>query len=96
MLLDEPFSGVDAVAQQTLFEILDNLRRDGATVVLATHDLNLVSTHFDDLFILNRRNIAYGTPKEVFTPALMAQAFGSQIAMWDNDGQVIMLTDQHT
>jgi len=96
LLLDEPFSGVDAVAQQTLFEILDNLRRDGATVVLATHDLNLVSTHFDDLFILNRRNIAYGTPKEVFTPALMAQAFGSQIAMWDNDGQVIMLTDQHT
>ncbi len=96
LLLDEPFSGVDAVAQQTLFEILDNLRRDGATVVLATHDLNLVSTHFDDLFILNRRNIAYGTPKEVFTPTLMAQAFGSQIAMWDNDGQVIMLTDQHT
>ena len=96
LLLDEPFSGVDAVAQQTLFEILDNLRRDGVTVLLATHDLNLVSTHFDALLILNRRQIAYGKPEDVFKPSLMAEAFGSQMAIWHSDGQIIMLTDQHS
>jgi ABC-type Mn2+/Zn2+ transport system ATPase subunit len=96
LLLDEPFSGVDAIAQQTLFEILDNLRREGVTVLLATHDLNLVSTHFDALFVLNKRKIAYGPPDEVFKPEIMAEAFGSQMAIWHNDGQVIMLTDQHT
>jgi manganese/iron transport system ATP-binding protein len=96
LLLDEPFSGVDALAQQTLFEILDKLREDCVTVLLATHDLNLVSTHFDALLILNKRKIAYGTPAEVFKPALLAEAFSSQIALWTEDGQVIMLTDQHT
>jgi ABC-type Mn2+/Zn2+ transport system ATPase subunit len=95
LLLDEPFSGVDAVAQQTLFEILDNLRRDDVTVLLATHDLNLVSTHFDSLFILNQRMIAYGNPDEVFKPSIMAEAFGSQMAIWRNDGEIIMLTDHH-
>ena len=96
LLLDEPFSGVDVIAQQTLFEILDKLRTEGTTVVLATHDLNLVSSHFDELLILNKRMIAYGKPDTVFKPDLMAAAFGSQMAVWHNDGQVIMLTDQHT
>ncbi len=95
LLLDEPFSGVDALAQQTLFEILDGLRSDGVTVLLATHDLNLISTHFDALFVLNKRKIAYGNPDKVFTPSIMAAAFGSQMAIWHNDGQVVMLTDQH-
>ena len=97
LLLDEPFSGVDALAQQSLFEILDKLRDEGVTVVLATHDLNLVATHFDTLFVLNRRMLAYGKPQDVFKPEIMAEAFGSQMAVWrDDNGHVIALTDQHT
>ena len=95
LLLDEPFSGVDAVAQQTLFDILDQLRADGVTVLLATHDLTLLPTHFDTLLVLNRTVIACGPPEDVFTPEIMAQAFGSQMAVWRRDGQVLMLTDQH-
>lgn len=95
LLLDEPFSGVDAIAQQTLFEILDSLRSDGVTVLLATHDLHLISTHFDELLVINKQKIAYGSPADVFKPAIMAEAFGSQMAIWHNDGQIIMLTDQH-
>ncbi len=96
LLLDEPFSGVDALAQQTLFEILDTLRDHGVTVLLATHDLSLVATHFDALFVLNKRKIAYGSPDKVFKPDIMASAFGSQMAIWQTDGQIVMLTDQHT
>jgi len=95
LLLDEPFTGVDQVAQGTLFDILDDLQVLGVTVLLATHDLNLVSTHFDELFILNRRLIAYGTPQAVFNPTILAQAFGGQIAIWHGDQPVVMLTDQH-
>ena len=96
LLLDEPFSGVDVLAQQTLFEILDRLSARGTTVLLATHDLNLVSSHFDELLILNKRLIAYGKPDDVFKPDIMAAAFGGQIAIWHSDGHVIMLTDQHS
>ena len=97
LLLDEPFSGVDVQAQQILFEILDKLRDEDVTVVLATHDLNLVSTHFDTLLVLNRRMLGFGAPQDIFKPEIMAEAFGSQMAVWHStDGQVIALTDQHT
>jgi ABC-type Mn2+/Zn2+ transport system ATPase subunit len=96
LLLDEPFSGVDALAQQNLFEILDELHADGVTLLLATHDLNLAATHFDELLILNQRMIAYGKPEDVFKPTILAKAFGGQLAVWHGDQQIVMLTDQHS
>jgi ABC-type Mn2+/Zn2+ transport system ATPase subunit len=96
LLLDEPFSGVDAMEQETLFEILDELRKDGVTVLLATHDLTLAGTQFDNLLILNRRVIAYGTPADVFKPDVLAEAFGGQLAIWQDGQRLIMLTDHHS
>jgi ABC-type Mn2+/Zn2+ transport system ATPase subunit len=96
LLLDEPFSGVDAAAQQTLFDILNTLNKDGVTLLLATHDLNLAATRFDALFILNHRLIAYGAPAEVFKPQILAEAFSGQLAVWQQDQYVVVLTDQHT
>src|SRR5690606_18548963 len=39
LLLDEPFNGVDAVTQDLLLQVLGELRADGVTVVISTHDL---------------------------------------------------------
>ena len=38
LLVDEPFVGLDAPGKQALLELLDDASRDGATVVVATHD----------------------------------------------------------
>ena len=38
LLVDEPFVGLDAPGKQALLELLDQAHRDGATVVVATHD----------------------------------------------------------
>jgi manganese/iron transport system ATP-binding protein len=95
LLLDEPFSGVDAAAQQAIVDILNDLSTQGVTLLLATHDLNLAAAYFDELLILNQRLIAYGKPEEVFKPALLAQAFGGQLAIWQDEQHLIMLTDQH-
>jgi ABC-2 type transport system ATP-binding protein len=38
LLVDEPFVGLDAPGKQALLELLDQTHRDGATVVVATHD----------------------------------------------------------
>lgn len=94
LLLDEPFAGVDHAAQESMFHTLDELRDDGVTVLLATHDLNTVSTRFDELLILNRRVYGYGTPAQVFQPEILAGAFGSQLAIWREGQQMVMLADQ--
>lgn len=42
LLVDEPFVGLDANGKQALLELLDEARSDGASLVVATHELAFV------------------------------------------------------
>ena len=86
LLLDEPFSGIDAQAFEAIFEVLDALRQRGVTVLLSTHDLELASTRFDRLVLLNRRVIDEGPAGSVLTAERLAAAYGGRLLVW-KDGQ---------
>jgi len=75
LLLDEPLTGLDVPAREMIFAILDQLRAEGVTVLVATHDLHLVADHFDQVLLLNRRMIAFGTPAEVLQNENLIAAF---------------------
>jgi ABC-type Mn2+/Zn2+ transport system ATPase subunit len=47
LLLDEPFTGVDVQTQDTIYEAMRDLRSDGKTLVVATHDLSRLAGAFD-------------------------------------------------
>ncbi len=79
LLMDEPFTGVDVTTQETVLELLDQLKQQGVTVLVSTHDLNLVANRFEQVLLLNRRIIAYGPPSQVLKPETVAEAFGSQV-----------------
>jgi ABC-type Mn2+/Zn2+ transport system ATPase subunit len=98
LLLDEPFAGVDARAQDIIFNVLDGLRTEGITVLLATHDLLSASTQFDRVMLMHREVVAFGPPAEVFQSDLLAQAYGGQLAVLpqpDREGRTVVVTDQH-
>lgn len=95
LLLDEPFAGVDAKAQESLFGVLDDLRATGVSVLLATHDLGIAATHFDKLLLVNKQQIAFGDVYDVFQPEKLARAFGGQLAIWNAEAGTMMVTDQH-
>jgi ABC-type Mn2+/Zn2+ transport system ATPase subunit len=57
LLMDEPFTGVDAATQEATLVLLDELHAQQVTVMLSTHDLNLAATRFDRVLLLNRRLI---------------------------------------
>lgn len=95
LLLDEPFSGVDASAQADLMDVLRSLNQDGITILLSTHDLNLAFQHFDKVMALRRQVIAYGTPQEVYRPEVLSQLYGGRLATWDNGRQVMVFVDEH-
>lgn len=92
LLLDEPFTGVDAQAEADIYEVLDVLREEGIAVLLATHNLVQAATHFDRLLLMSRgRMLAFGDPQDVYTPQLLAETFGDRIALWrDGDGYVMV------
>lgn len=79
LLMDEPFTGVDIAAQEATLALLEHLQDRQVTVLVSTHDLNLASERFEQVLLLNRRMIAFGSPAQVFTPSHLSQAFGSHV-----------------
>lgn len=81
LLMDEPFTGVDVTTQEAVLGVLDELRAEGLTVMVSTHDLSLAMQRFELVLLLNRELLAYGPPSAVFTPEHVREAFGGQALM---------------
>lgn len=95
LILDEPFSGVDASAQAELMDVLDALNHDGMTILLSTHDLDLAFHRFDRVMALQRHLIAFGAPQEIYTPEMLARLYGRQILVWQNGKPISVFVDEH-
>lgn len=78
-LMDEPFQGVDARTERAIVEVLRELRRGGATVVVVHHALQTVPEYFDRVALLNVRRIADGTVDEVFTEENLRLTYGGLV-----------------
>ena len=78
LLLDEPTTFLDVTHQVDLLDLLKDLnRRNGTTVVLVLHDLNLAVRYADHLVVLKAgRVVAEGPPDEVVDRATVADVFG--------------------
>ena len=74
-LMDEPLNGVDAITEETILSILENIRREGKTIVMVHHDLQTVDKYFDWVVMLNRSLVATGPIKEVFTKENLDRAY---------------------
>jgi branched-chain amino acid transport system ATP-binding protein len=66
LLLDEPASGLNSAETEKLSDILRRIRDRGITIVLVEHNMPLVMSLSDLVFVLDfGRGIALGTPEEV-------------------------------
>lgn len=52
LLLDEPMNAVDADTRRVLHRVLDELRTEGKTAVIATHDLDRLDRDYDEVVFL--------------------------------------------
>lgn len=93
LILDEPFAGVDVTTQDHLLGLLSGLHSQGITELVATHDLALASSRFEQVMLLNRRMIAFGPPSEVLVSSALSQAFGDQMLFYHNGEGVIAVAD---
>jgi zinc transport system ATP-binding protein len=78
LLLDEPVSGIDLAGLKLFYKTVSDLRREyHLSIILVSHDLNLVMKYADRVALLNDTTIqAVGTPEEVFRDKKMAEIFG--------------------
>jgi cobalt/nickel transport system ATP-binding protein len=78
LVLDEPFEGLDPASRTDLVTLLNRLHAErGVTLVIATHDVNVVPAMADRVYVLVRGGeiVAQGPPREVFAnPALLRRS----------------------
>lgn len=80
-LMDEPFAGVDAVTESSIIELLRSLRDEGRTILVVHHDLQTASEYFDEILLLNRRVVAYGPTRDVFTTENLRATYGGRLTV---------------
>ena len=92
MLMDEPLTGLDTPSQEGILNLLDRLKQDKVTVMVATHDLDQAASHFDRILLLNHRIVAFGEPQIVMQTNNLIKAYGGRLRSTDN-GNVLTLDD---
>lgn len=67
MVLDEPTSGLDPQGAFQIMKLLLKLNREGITIIIATHDVDIVPIYAHEVFVIYGGEILKkGTPQEVF------------------------------
>jgi energy-coupling factor transporter ATP-binding protein EcfA2 len=68
LLLDEPTFGQDANTSHQLLTRLQKRKEQGTTIVMVTHDMELVDKYADRVLLIEKGSIAFnGTPYELFS-----------------------------
>ena len=84
ILLDEPFTGLDAPSAERLEALLVELTAQGRAVMIATHDVDQ-ARGWDRVLCLNRRQIAFGSPVEVLDRPVLEATYGGAIVELPGD-----------
>jgi ABC-type Mn2+/Zn2+ transport system ATPase subunit len=92
MLMDEPLTGLDTPAQESLLNLLDTLQNQKVTVMVATHDLDQAARHFDRIMLLNHRIVAFGPPDHVLQTENLLTAYGGRLRS-ANGGSILPVDD---
>ncbi len=67
VIVDEPTTGLDWQGGEAMMAVMAELHRDGRTIVIITHDMNIVAEYAERVVVMaNGRIVADGEPADVF------------------------------
>jgi len=85
LLFDEPMTGVDISAEETIYNLLAKLKLErDLTILLVTHDLSVVYKFSTDVICLNRQQICYGPPQDVLTPESLRNLYAGEVKYYQH------------
>lgn len=80
LILDEPEVGVDLNAQEQFYSFVDRLNSElGMTVLLISHDIDVVAHQSKTVLCLNRKLVCHGPPKQYINEEYMQRLYGKQV-----------------
>jgi ABC-type Mn2+/Zn2+ transport system ATPase subunit len=94
LLLDEPLAGVDPASAERIGAVFDELRAEGRTLLVSTHDVHS-ARRFELVLCLNGRQVAFGPPRQALDRATLEATYGSELIVIDADAPLRAVTVQH-
>jgi energy-coupling factor transport system ATP-binding protein len=77
LILDEPGVGLDAAGKEGFYQCIQDLRRQGITIVLVSHDMAEVASLADQLLVLHLGHLVLqGSPRDIFARAEALRSYG--------------------
>ena len=92
LLLDEPTTSLDLGRQQLVLELVDELRRDGLTVVTTLHDLTLAGQYAEHVVLLDAGSVvAEGAAADVLSASNVAAHYGANVRVIEDEHGVFVV-----
>jgi ABC-type Mn2+/Zn2+ transport system ATPase subunit len=92
LILDEPFNAVDIATQSLMIDYLQRLREQQVGIIIVTHDTNPLACLMERIMILNKRLIEFGPPRKALRPEVLAQVYGKNARVLDDEPCPIIVT----
>lgn len=80
LILDEPTTGVDIESQAKFYQLLHTINKHlKVTLVLVSHDIDVVAHEVSEIACLNNKLICHGKPKDVMHSNFMEKLYGKEL-----------------
>lgn len=81
LFLDEPVAGIDIEGEETFYNLVKRLNKEnGLTIILVSHDLNIIYKYAAEVICLNKKMFCFGPPREALTPEALRETYGQDIS----------------
>ncbi len=85
LALDEPTVGVDAESRERFYGMLDDLNRQGITIILIEHDIDILTKHVDTVACINRELYHHGDTVSFLESEALSKAYGAAHGVIEHD-----------
>ncbi len=83
LFFDEPTTGIDIGGEETIYSLLYKFWKErNLTILLITHDLNIVYKYSTNVLCLNKKAICSGPPREILTPGNLEKLYKTEIKFY--------------
>lgn len=96
LILDEPATGIDSVAQEDFYELLAKFRDEqGISAIMVSHDIGVITSHADQVACLNREIHYHGEPEFCLSPEIQRKVFGDHMKVMVHDPACASCSQRH-
>ena len=80
LFLDEPVTGIDIEGEETFYNLVTRLNKErGISIILISHDLNIVYKYAAEVICLNRKMLCFGAPHKALTAGVLKEVYGQEV-----------------